>query len=70
MLPNVLRGHSEKDRRRINPIISSVVKVSAFDRMKNDNISCNINLQRKAPGKLHLYQQVEQILKTIFANRK
>ena len=37
MLPNVLRGHSEKDRRRISPIIISfVVKVSSFDRMKND----------------------------------
>ena len=31
MLPNVLRGQSEKDRRRISPIIS------AFDRMKNDS---------------------------------
>ena len=30
-LPNVLCGHSEKDRRRISPIIS------AFDRMKNDS---------------------------------
>ena len=49
ILPNVLCGHSEKDRRRISPIIS------AFDRMKNDSRYVISISKRKAQGEWNKY---------------